>query len=1148
VAFSILGPLAIEVDGRAVDAGPPKQRAVLALLVLRANHVVAVDRVIDQLWGDEPPARALGSLQAYISNLRRVLEPHRLPRDVPRLLATQSPGYVLRARADAIDAERFERLAVEGREHLRTGRLDLAGEILKEALDLWRGDVLVEFEREPFCLADRARLDELRAVAREDAAEVALARGNHFAAVADLEGLCADAPFRERRWELLMLALYRGGRQADALRAYQTARRTLREELGVDPGLRLRELEAAILSHDANLDWRPSPAPAHPAAAIKTVEAIPSVSAPRPRLFVGRESAFAALATATDNGAGVVLVAGEAGIGKTRLVEQFADHLQRNGVRVCWGRCTENEGAPPLWPWRDLLAQFDTVPDGVAFAVGATNPAAKDASVGRSAFELNHDVADFIIGTTRRTPTLVVLEDLHWADPSSLDLLCALGETMRPGDLVLIGTYRDAELSPTMTATFAALARQPGHHRITLQGLDVAAVAEFASETAGVTISRAVADRLRERTDGNPFFLAEILKLLASEHRLDLDDESVQLPVAVTDVIHARLDRLPPDARTLLTIGAVCGRSFDLTVICEATGTDADTALDHIDTALATGFITEPEGAPGQYVFCHALMREALYHDLSALRRARLHLRVAEAIQRRAGTDADEHVAELAYHFARAAIVGGADRALEYCCRAAERATARSAHAAAASHWRDALTLLDASAPDDWRRRYEILVALGSAERLGAQSDSSREHFHSAALLAETHHDAVAAAHAAVAGGSATVWNWTGYKVDAAYIALLERLDRALAMTEPRLRTLVLANLATEHAAGAGSEIGPVARKALDLAASLDDPEARFAALNASFVALQGTPEVQRRIEFADAMVAEADATLRPDASVTAYLCRFLARLQTGDGHAVDDLDQAERRVRASHQPAIESFVEWNRSLLALLRGPLDAAEVMIASTADRSALRYRVDAWSAEPFLVQRVVLQYLRGQLAEFAPLIPALLQSPNPGMREIAVLVLVETGQFDDARNALRADVGRERTLPALPHDFTYALTLCTRAESIARTGESEFVADCRAELEPFAGQLGVVTASASLGAVDYYLGRLAESVGDVQGAIRHFGDAVAVNERACANVFVPWSRARLGIALVAAGDAAGEASFEFATDEARHLGVHAIDRTA
>jgi DNA-binding SARP family transcriptional activator len=252
--FRILGPFEVYTAGQAVPLGGAKQRALLAVLLLSANHVVSVDRLIDELWGEQPPATAAHTIQVYVSQLRKVLE-------APEVLVTRSPGYLLRVESDELDLHRFERMLEEGRRALGEGDAETAAARLREALSLWRGDALADFSFEPFAQAAISRLDELRLAAVEDRIEADLALGRHADVIGELSTLIGAHPLRERPRAQSMLALYRSGRQAEALQAYQEARGVLVDELGIDPSPALQELEMAILNQDGSLALEPAGSP-----------------------------------------------------------------------------------------------------------------------------------------------------------------------------------------------------------------------------------------------------------------------------------------------------------------------------------------------------------------------------------------------------------------------------------------------------------------------------------------------------------------------------------------------------------------------------------------------------------------------------------------------------------------------------------------------------------------------------------------------------------------------------------------------------------------------------------------------------------------------------------------------------------------------
>ncbi|SEN04033.1 BTAD domain-containing putative transcriptional regulator [Nonomuraea pusilla] len=309
---NVLGPIAAEIDGVDVPLGGPRQRAVLAVLVAARGQVVSAERVLDAAWGDEDPP-TMPTLHSYIARLRKALEPERANRSPSGVLARVGNGYTLRVDADAVDAERFVRLVGEGRALLESGEAAAASDVLTEAVGLWGGQPYGEFAGVAFAVPEIARLEGLYLSARESLFEAQLALGRHAAAVPELEKLTAEQPMSERGWELLVLALYRSGRQGDALAALRTARRVLAEELGIDPGPALRELEAAVLAQDDALRPEPAPPPRPTAGNLP----FPVTG------LVGRVAETAQVGALLREHR-LVTLAGPGGIGKTRLALEAA--------------------------------------------------------------------------------------------------------------------------------------------------------------------------------------------------------------------------------------------------------------------------------------------------------------------------------------------------------------------------------------------------------------------------------------------------------------------------------------------------------------------------------------------------------------------------------------------------------------------------------------------------------------------------------------------------------------------------------------------------------------------------------------------------------------------------------------------------------
>ena len=753
VQFRLLGPLEARDGERRVELGRPKQRVLLAVLLVHANHVVSVDRLVEELWGAEPPPQAAASLQTYVSNLRRALEPGRPARAPSRVLVSQPPGYRLAVGAGDLDAARFAALAGEGHRLLEAGRPAAAAGALREGLALWRGPALAEVADEGFAQAERNRLEELRVAALEDRLAADLDLGGHAAAVAELEELADRYPFRERLAGLLMLALYRSGRQAEALQAFQAAHRALADELGIDPGRWLRQLETGILRQDPGLDWTPPPQEPGPppggtgGSAGEADSMLAASVTQRPAAaadeLVGRDDQLAALegvlAGARDGRGRVVLVAGEPGIGKTRLAEEAARRAAAAGIQVAWGRCHEGDGPPALWPWAHVVRQLtaELAPGQLAAILGPSaawlGPLMPElagpgqagppplADLGAARFQLNQAVAGLLRRLADTRPLLVVVDDLHWADAPSLSLLASLAADLKDASLVVVGTYRDVEVVPgrPLADTLGALAREPVVERISLGGLDRAGVARLIGATIGGRPAEPLVQAVVDRCGGNPFFITELLRLLQSERRLAAPDSAAAarraIPVGVRDVLRARLARLPAQTGTLLMVAAVAGRGFDLDLIEAVTGLDDEPALDAAEAAVLAGLVLEDDRAAGRYRFAHALVRETIYEDISRARRARLHARVADALVATRGAE-PEPAAEMAYHCWQAAPVIGAGRALPYLLRAGEQAVAQLAYEAADEQFSRALELagqLPAS-PQATEQETHIAARLGT--------------------------------------------------------------------------------------------------------------------------------------------------------------------------------------------------------------------------------------------------------------------------------------------------------------------------------------------------------------------------------------------------------------------------------------------------
>ncbi|MGH3569353.1 MAG: BTAD domain-containing putative transcriptional regulator, partial [Pseudonocardia sp.] len=641
--FQLLGGISARLGGRPVRLRGARHREVLARLLVARGQVVPVDRLIDDLWPQQPPQQALATVQTFVSQLRRALEPDRAPRAPGRVLITEPPGYALRVDVDRVDAWQLERLVREAGDLLEAGEPGQALDLVDAGLALCRGPALAEFADAPWARTEVARAEELRLLAVERRAEAGLRLGRAPDVIADLEAHISEHPLREDAWRLLATAHYRSGRQGDALGVLRRARGVLAEELGVDPGPALRQLERDILAQVDGL------APDRTGSPIdRWVTPVPD----RPAAIVGRAAELAALEAACDGAAGgcggLVLISGEAGAGKTALVQQLVSGVSGQRWLTAVGRCSNGEGAPAGWPWAEVLAALVAVhppepelaePLHRMVAHGSA-PVPGDPALAR--FRLHRAVGAYVAGVARQRPVLIVLDDLHDADDETLALLTHLAPELAEVPVLMVVTLRQGEGSDQLDDALAELARRLPS-RIQLAGLSDQAVGELVRAVCTLPVDEDTVAAVARRTSGNPFFVTETARLLEAEGPAAA---TTVVPAGVRDVLARRIARLPGAARTLLGHAAVIGRRIDIDVLIELADGDADAVLDGIEPALLAGLVVEP--AAGRLEFAHELVRDVAYQRLSRLRRARLHARVAGALELRHPTE----VAALAHHFA----------------------------------------------------------------------------------------------------------------------------------------------------------------------------------------------------------------------------------------------------------------------------------------------------------------------------------------------------------------------------------------------------------------------------------------------------------------------------------------------------------------
>src|SRR5215207_5088412 len=976
--FGILGPLVVRSDAGETELGGSRPRALLAVLLMHPNEPVSAERLAMALFGEDAPAGAVKTVRVHVSRLRRALGD-------PDALATTADGYRLRVRPGELDAERFERLVAEGQAALRAGQPQRAAGVLREALTLWRGPPFGELERLPLAAAEIARLEEQRLAALQTRVEADLAAGRHAELIGELRRLVAEQPLRERLHELLMLALYRSSRQAEALDAYRRVREEFVEELGLEPGLRLRELERAILEQDPRLDAPPVRAPGPPASA-----------------FVGREPELAALTAGLDQvlaGSGrVFLVSGEPGIGKTRLAEELAVHAEARGARVLVGRCWEAGGAPAYWPWVQSLRSYvrncepetlreqlgdggvdlaQIVPELRELLPDLPEPARLEPEAAR--FRLFDVTADFLRSASTSRPLLLVLDDLHAADASSLLLLRFLARQLGSSRVMLLGAYRDVDPIPGMPLAemLAEVSREAVTRRLELDGLSEREVAEYVELTASEVGSPELVTALSEETEGNPLFVGEIVRLLAVEGvRSESAAGRLAIPQSVRDVIARRLAHLSTECNRLLMLASVLGREFALDALARTGHMSDEPLLETLDEAMAARVLVDVPGTPGRLRFAHVLIRDTLYEGLTAARRVQLHRLAVGALEALYGDESGPHLAELAYH----AIAGSVPaKGLRYARRAGDLALALLAYEEAARLYQTALEAFDRTGVSEEKERCELLLALGEAEIRAGDTPAAKKAFVGAADLAQRLTLPSALARAAAGYGGRIVWARAGG--DDRLVPLLEHGLAALGEGEVELRARLLARLAgalrDEHARARRDALSS---EAVELARRTGDPAALAYALDGRAAAIMAPDTVAECLALGSELRDVAERNGDTERVLAGHFHRFIAQVTVGDiSGAEADLEVMIRIANELRQPVQLWQVCGEQAMMALATGRFSEAEELISKA---FALGENAQPEMAIPvYRLQRYALCDFRGALDEVGPTIEDLVGSTRP-----------------------------------------------------------------------------------------------------------------------------------------------------------------------
>jgi DNA-binding SARP family transcriptional activator len=1173
IAVRLLGPVEVDVAGEPLGLRARLPRNLLVALALQPGRVVGIDALLTALWGDAPPESALGTLQSYVSTLRRALGDR--DRTSP-LLDRRGDGYVLVVPADAVDTVRFEQLVADAR---RAEPVD-AFERLAAALGLWRGPALADVASEPFARAAAARLDELRVAAEAARIDAGLALGRHLELVPEIEALVAEHPLREGLTAQLMVALYRSGRQADALRAFERTRTALLEELGISPSAELVALEGAILRQEVGA----APvAPPHPAAATTAAPtaapggapprgkvdlsgtASPTPAEPAPPLplpatvatlrrtaspFVGRSAELDRLEVAwsdRDRGRRVLAVSGDAGIGKTRIVAEVAAGVHDRGGLVLWGASTADTGSAyrpfvealrplgaraagtvaPTGPGAPALARLlpEVLPPGTAAPTGGT---------GDDRGALFDAVTDLLARTTAGTPTLVVIDDLHWADPASCALLVHLARAPELAHVRLAVTYRTAEtaLPHPSARALADLRRLRLVEQLPLAGLDDDATAALVAALAGDRQAE-VGDDLYERTEGNPFFVEELVA-----HGLSHGDRDAGgLPTAVVDVVESRLAELDPGHRRTLAAAAVLGRSFDTDLLAPTLGVAVADLLDAVDAAVEAHLVVEDAPPVGRFAFAHALIRDGLLEGMTALRRGHLHLAAADAL--RTLGPPDDLLAERAHHLLAAGDLAPDGDVVEALHASARRALAVAAYVEAETECRLALDRVDLAAATP--AATDVLLTLAEVRTALGDADGARQVYRWAADAARIQGDGARLGLAATGLGAGS---GVGLPMDLRVVdrERVEWLETALELLdgvdEPwsdgpaagvpvqALRTRFLSHLAVAIYDDDLDRAVALSHAALAASEEVADPTYRSAALIARRMALW-CPDA----DMDERVAAGAQAVRTADAGGD-LLYRIVARLaHLSDLMEAADLDrfdavlaEADDLCRPLHQARWDWLCDMSAVSSLLLRGRY--AEVDEALVGAMAAVGEAQGTMSIYVEISCRVILERDLGLLAQSVERLSRVEAVAPPHIWDAAAgFSRALTGDLDGGAALLRphADI----RFADVPCDHLWALTMGWYGETAHVVGDAEaaaIVADALAGREARMVCGGGLVAAGLVGRVR---GLVLATAGDLDGAVAALATALDGHRRLALR---PWvARTALDLARVlrwrdAPGDAA------------------------
>ena len=1102
VGVRVLGPVVLESDGVTQRLGGPKERTVLAALALAPGSSVPASVLVDAVWGSGAPRTAIKTVQTYVSRLRRV---------VGDAIVSEAGCYKMTA---WVDATKSSALADRARAAVALDDHETAARLYSDALALWRGDAVLDGEATAWVLAQQARLGELRDQLMEERVDSQLALGDAIGVVGEIEAMVAASPLRERRWAQLITALYRSGRQADALRAYQRLRTTLADELGIDPSPSLQELEGRVLRQDPELmSTPPSNLPSSRNGPKGRADDDATAPLPGPLLtrsrepFVGRDSQARTLAgLIVGDGRAVVLVTGEPGIGKSRLVAAAAASAHRRGSIVLYGRTDQVGGVPYQaitealrhWMAASTSEMVTDVFGAHRSVLGALLPELGPADTRRDIRPgdrwLFFDAFDAVLSRLGNDHDVVLLlEDLHWADESTVQLISHVARSARPGRVRILGTYRDTEVGPThpLRTTIVDLRRDTTVHHLPLDGLDLAGTTALVA-TGQADLDSTAIHELHLFTGGNPLFLSEIVQHIdagarAPTRRDRLDSTTTDsVPERVREAVMHRVASLGPLTESIISVAAAVGTRFPIDPVRALSGCPTD-EVDRVIDAAVGARILEPEDRPGWFSFSHAVIHAAMYSAIGRLHRGRLHEEVGTYMLSHRSDDRTL----IAHHLLTAAEYGGsASRAAEAAAGAATWANEKYSYEDALVLAERGLTALQAVEADEPRIECELRLAM-AVSYLGLGEGSEREAAARTAIeLARRTGDVDQLYRTTLLLGGVQ-----DLRDDRSAAGRL--YDEALTVLPPQDRSrraiLLAVRSSVDVDQGHGKRGEQTAREAVEEAVRSGDDHAIATARFQLGYSWIGRGRAAERVELFSALASHRESAIlrriTPAASFLGPAC-FEVGDRAGCEAAAGEVDQlvSDRRILPLYSGA------WMaRSLVALGDGRFDEAIALASDAYDSST----GEDWTnglGTVSVTMSVAIE--RGELVEHLDTLEMISELPRfRGVRAGLAFAMCEVGRLDEAADIYTEFAADE--FVSIPDDWGKAAYLAWLTDVCCALDHGASATALLEQLAPYEGTILVWFAGTGVsGAADRFRARLHLLLGEVDEAFELLRSARAL----------------------------------------------------